>query len=272
MVTERRAVSGFDVVDPRYLELYERACSVLRSDPRVERVELSGSIAAGSADRWSDLDLAIFVRDDQLDGFLAEWPSWVAAITPTVFARTPIAPSIVNTVTDEGLTFDLVIRSTTDRRVPPQGGGYTVGMLSRLRFDRLSDALEYAVAEQLRGLAGPFISLVQREEHLRHLTGAPHVLGLLTTVFLAETGSGPPGKLWNETFTPEQRATVAGLPPVGATREAIVAFGIEVARLVVTRARPLYPRYGLEWPAPLAAVAAGRLADCLDIDVSEWMR
>ena len=35
---------------------------------------------------------------------------------------------------------------------------------------------------------GPFISLLEREEHLRHLTGVPHLLGLLTTVFLAETG------------------------------------------------------------------------------------
>jgi hypothetical protein len=269
-VTAVPTLSGFDVVDPRYLTLYERARSVLGSDPRVERVEVSGSIGAGRADRWSDLDLAVFVRDEDLDTFLAEWPAWLAAITPTVFARTPIAPFIVNTVTDEGLTVDIAVRSATRPFAPPQVG-YTVGMLSRVRFERIGDALEYAVAEQLRGLAGPFISLVQREEHLRHLMGAPHVLGLLTTVFLAETGSTPPGKLWNEAFTREQRAAVTALPAVNASREAIVAFGVEVARLVVTRARPLYPRYGLDWPSPLAAVAARRLAEGLDLDVREWL-
>lgn len=263
-------LSGFDVVDPRYLALYERARSVLDADRRVERVEVTGSIGAGRADQWSDLDLTVFVGDEHLDAFLAEWPSWLAAITPTVFARTPIAPFIVNTVTDDGLTLDIVVRSATRPVVEPQGG-YVVGMLSRLRFERIGEALEYAVAEQLRGLAGPFISLVQREEHLRHLMGAPHILGLLTTVFLAETGSMPPGKLWNDTFTPEQRAAVAMLPALGATREAIVSFGIGVARLVVTRARPLYPRYGLEWPSPLAGVAARRLADALDLDVAEWL-
>jgi hypothetical protein len=135
----------------------------------------------------------------------------------------------------------------------------------------MGDALEYAVAEQLRGLAGPFISLLQREEHLRHMMGAPHILGLLTTVFLAEGGSRPPAKLWNDSFTPEQRAAVAALPALSANRDAVEAFGVEVARLVVTRARPLYPRYGLEWPSQLAAVASRRLAEGLDLDVSEWL-
>ena len=111
-------------------------------------------------------------------------------------------------------------------------------------FADLADALEYAVLEQLRGLTGPFISLLQRDEHLRHLTGVPHLLGLLTTVFLAETGV-PPGKHWNRTFTEEQRAAVAASPPVSATREGVVAFGLGLAELVVTRARPLSPAYEL---------------------------
>ena len=36
---------------------------------------------------------------------------------------------------------------------------------------------------------------------MRHLTGVPHILGLLTTVFLAETGSPPPAKQWNRSFS-----------------------------------------------------------------------
>ena len=60
------------------------------------------------------------------------------------------------------------------RPCPPR---YSVGLLSSGQFDDLGDALEYAVEEQLRGLAGPFITLIQRDEHLRHLTGVPHILG-----------------------------------------------------------------------------------------------
>jgi hypothetical protein len=45
-----------------------------------------------------------------------------------------------------------------------------------------------------------------------------------------------------------------------------------VAELVVRRARPLYPRYGLTWPADFADVVCARLRDQLDIDAGTWLR
>jgi hypothetical protein len=263
-------VGGFEVVDPRYVGLYEQAVAVLGRDPRVIRVEPSGSIAAGTADAWSDLDLTVVARADAHAALLEEWPTWIAAITPTVFARTPIAPFIINTVTDVGLTFDVAVYPG-EPSFPPKEPRYTVGMLSSRQFTALGDALEYAVAEQLRGLAGPFISLIRRDEHLRHLTGLPHLLGLLTTVFLAETGAPPLGKHWNRTLTEEQRAAVAALPPVRATRDDIMTFGLALAELLVQRARRLYPRYGLTWPGDLACVVAMRLDECLSVDVRHWL-
>jgi hypothetical protein len=262
-------MGGLDVIDQRYLPLLERANQVLGDDHRVRSVSPGGSVGAGTADRWSDLDLTIVTEPDHHDEFLGDWPRWLERITPTVFARTPIGPSIINTVTDVGLTLDLVIWSgAVPAFQPPRG--YAVGFAST-RFDDIRDALEYAVAEQLRGLAGPFISLIRREEHLRHLTGVPHVLGLLTTVFLAETGETQPSKIWNQTYTEEQRARVAALPAVRATRDDLVAFGLAVAELIVERARPLFGHHGLEWPSRLADVAAARIREELDIDTTGWL-
>ena len=104
-----------------------------------------------------------------------------------------------------------------------------------------------------------------------HLAGVPHILGLLTTVFLVETGAPAPGKRWNTSFSAEQRATVAALPPVSATREGIISFGLAVAELVVTRSRPLYPRYDRRWPEELARVAADRLEGQLGLAVRGWL-
>jgi hypothetical protein len=264
-------MGGFEVVDPRYRNLCDRALDVLEADPRVQSVRVAGSIGAGTADAWSDLDLEVISVAEEHDAFLADRDAWLGAITPTVFARTPIAPFIVNAVTDEGLTLDIAIWAGAAPEWPTPPVRYAVGLLSSMQFEDLGQALEYAVAEQLRGLAGPFISLVQREEHLRHLTGVPHLLGLLTTVFLAETGQPPPGKHWNRTYTDEQRAAVAALAPVSATREGLMAFGLDLAELLVTRARPLYDRYGLDWPADLAAVTAIRLQSQLGIDAAGWL-
>ena len=154
-------------------------------------MELSGSVARGTADQWSDLDLKIITTPEGFESFLSDWQSWLERITPTVFARRPIAPFIVNTLTPDGLTLDLAIYSGQAPAEPTGPARYPVGLLSSRKFDDLGDALEYAVEEELRGLAGPFITLIQREEHMRHLTGVPHILGLLATVFLAETGSRP---------------------------------------------------------------------------------
>ncbi len=259
-----------EVIDPRYGVLWERAAAVLRGDDRVRSVEISGSVGDGTADAWSDLDLQVVADEDRFDELLADWPAWLADITPTVFARTPIAPFIINAVTADGLTLDIVVFKGEVISFPPPPG-YGVGMLSTTRFDDVRDALEYAVAEQLRGLAGPFISLIERGEHLRHLTGVPHLLGLLTTVFLAELAAPPPAKHWNRTFTPEQVSAVAALPPVAATRERLVEFGLAVAELTLTRARPQFAAYGLEWPHAFAGVVADRLHDTLDIDARPWL-
>lgn len=263
-------MGGLEVVDDRYQDLYERARSVLGADPRVVAVELSGSVGEGSADRWSDLDLRVITEPDAHEEFLAGWREWLGRITPTVFARRPIAPFIINTLTGDGLTLDIVVYPGGAPPYVPSPR-YVVGMLSSRQFESVGAALGYAVEEQLRGMAGPFISLLQRGEHLRHLTGAAHLVGLLTVVFLAETGAPPPGKQWNRTFTEEQRAAAASIPPISATREGVIAFGLGLAEMVVSRARPLYPRYGLEWPAELAQVVAHRVHDELGIRVDDWL-
>ena len=263
-------VAGFEIVDPRYRTLYDRAVEVLTADPRVTMVRAGGSIGAGTADRWSDLDLEVVVEAEHHEAFLADRDTWLLAITPTVFARTPIAPFVINTITADGLTFDIAVWAGQVPEWPTPPVRYTVGLLSGSPFEDLGAALEYAVAEQLRGMAGPFISLIEREEHLRHLTGVTHLLGLLTTVFLAETGSVPPGKRWNGAYTEEQRAAIAALPPVSATRDDLIAFGMGLAELLMTRARPLFERYDLDWPVDLARVAAARVQEQVGIDISSW--
>jgi hypothetical protein len=51
----------------------------------------------------------------------------------------------------------------------------------------------------------------------------------------------------------------------------MIAFGMGVAELVVTRARPLFAERGLAWPADLAEVVATRVLDILDIDTRAWL-
>jgi len=242
-------VAGIEVVDPRYVDLLARARAVLEADPRVDHVDVGGSIASDTADEWSDLDLTVYVNEDDHDAVVAEWPEWLAKITPTLFAQTPIAPFIVNSVTDDGLTLDIAVVKVG---WPPYivFPGFQVGMLSGKRYPDHASAVEYAVLETLRGLAGPFITFTQRGEHVGHMTGCAHILGLLTTVMLAETGSPPtPVKQLHAVLTDEQRSAIAALPPLRATREDVTAYGLAVASETLRRARPLFDKFDLSWPA-----------------------
>ena len=258
-------------IDPRFGSLFHRIEEVLHADPRVKDVLLAGSTATNTADKWSDLDVHIITVHERHSEFLDDWKKWLDLVTPTVFARRPIAPFIVNSVTSQGLTLDISVFADQDFSYPSPTGTYFVGGLSSHGFNSISAALEYAVLEQLRGLAGPFISLIERDENMRHLAGVSHLMGLLTTVFLAESNSPPPNKHWNRTYTAEQRQAVAALPAVRATRESLLEFGLAIAQLVVQRARPLFDEFNLEWPCELAEVVSLRLTDLLNVDVSNWL-
>ena len=89
--------------------------------------------AQGRPTGGATLDLHAVTRPDDHEAFLADSPRWLAAITPTVFARTPIAPFIINAVTDY---------RPHPRPRRPRGDGpppgrpadrYVVGMLSNTR-------------------------------------------------------------------------------------------------------------------------------------------
>jgi hypothetical protein len=69
-------MGDIDVIDPRYLALLERVNEVLSGDHRVRSVTVGGSVGAGTADQWSDLDLAI-VTDPDHDEFIRDWPNWL---------------------------------------------------------------------------------------------------------------------------------------------------------------------------------------------------
>lgn len=51
---------------------------VARRDPRVVGIVDYGSASEGRGDEWSDLDLALFVRDVELPHFEANWKEWAA--------------------------------------------------------------------------------------------------------------------------------------------------------------------------------------------------
>ena len=81
----------------------ESAHSVLSRDPRVKAVWVGGSLADGTADRWSDVDLRLVVADDDRPTFMAGLADTLHAIHPVLGwrARSALGDDLV-VVTFEG--------------------------------------------------------------------------------------------------------------------------------------------------------------------------
>lgn len=68
--------------DGLHLRFVESAHRVLSRDPRVRALWAGGSLADGTADRWSDVDLRLAVADDDRPAFMAGIEDTLQAICP----------------------------------------------------------------------------------------------------------------------------------------------------------------------------------------------
>ena len=99
--------------DGPHLRLVDSAHQVLSRDPRVKAVWAGGSLADGTADRWSDVDLRLAVSDDDRPAFMAGIEETLQAICPVLgWRRRSMRGDDLVVVTFEGpLRADFVVTS-----------------------------------------------------------------------------------------------------------------------------------------------------------------
>ena len=108
------------VPDSPQLHFIEAACAVLGRDPRVMSVWVGGSIADGTADRWSDVDLRLAVDEADLAAVVDAMPDTLAAIRAVLgWLGRPVRGGHLVVVTFEGpLRADLEIATPAALRGP----------------------------------------------------------------------------------------------------------------------------------------------------------
>lgn len=63
---------------PAQFALRERLIAAATDDSRIAGLLCDGSQSAGRGDEWSDLDVSVFIRDEDFDHFWANWRAWAA--------------------------------------------------------------------------------------------------------------------------------------------------------------------------------------------------
>lgn len=92
-----------------------RLLEAAKADPRIRALQVRGSLPRGTADEHSDLDMLLRIRDDDYDGTLADMPSLVRSLGPTVdiLFETPGSPFLFAQYAD-GVQLELSCRRASE--------------------------------------------------------------------------------------------------------------------------------------------------------------
>ncbi|HEX5120091.1 MAG TPA: nucleotidyltransferase domain-containing protein [Pseudonocardiaceae bacterium] len=267
MTTRPRELSG---LPDRYLPLFDRVVEVCASDDRVRAVWLHGACGRGAADAGSDLDLSVAVRDADFDGFADRWREWLAAIAPTVVARS-IGPGSFYWLTPTCERLDVVATRVSD--IPDTGATLRrrVVVFDKDGLDAVVPApddpgpdrarIAWLIEETIRQQANwPVVHV--REDWLLGQVGVLAVHQLLYELFTEANkpmpGTGP--KQWSAKRTAAQRAVLAGLPLPAADAASVDRARAVAIGAFLREARTIASATGVTWPTALETAVRDYLA------------
>lgn len=259
----------------------ERAAHALGADDRITAVWLTGSLAVGTADAQSDVDLRATVRARDFAAVAERWQDLIDSIAHTVWKRRWPGPPdevILGAITSEYLRFDLVLQSaadTTPRTLEAarvlfdrDGTAERITLTAPSRHDPLTH-LSYIVEELIR-LVGMLPIVVMRDDVPIGMEGQLATHSLLISLLLMENGIDRTvaGKrhvaaLLND----EQQAVLASVPALLPRMDSIIQGRIAYARLFLPRARRLMEANGMDYPEQFEAATRHHLAETLDLSL-----
>lgn len=265
-----------DRLPPAYRDLFDRAAAVLLADERVRGMWLGGSLARGTADAASDLDVFVAVADEHLPAFAEGWRELLAAITPTVLAEEQwFAKGSFWSITPGYERFDVVVEPVSklpESLFPVRAVVFDHdGLTARLPDERHRSPDPATVGKLVEAFfhfsAMPEVILVREDwllatEHLHLLRD------FLYKLYVESNQPQPPMglKRWTEKLTPEQARVLGAVPTSAQSRDALLAAHLELARAFLGTARALAASLGVEWPEELEVAARNHVRDVFGID------
>lgn len=260
--------------------LIARVAAALEPDQRIRGLFLSGSYGRGTADVFSDVDFWAVIRKEDQEAVAADWRAVLETIVPIVyFNRLPWA-LVLNAITDEWLRVDLDVSG------PDQLGGRTQDRLKPL-IDRdgilasLPTALPVRDIDPRRiiGITNEFIRVLGllpvalgRGEVELMATGTGLLRRGLTDLLIAEVNLPDPGGALHlsRVLDADRMAILAAVPLASLSVASAIDTNLALARSFMPRAKALYAKLGIEWPAAFEAATLRTLRNALPNTAIDW--
>jgi hypothetical protein len=256
-----KAPGVLDLLPPGYRDLFDRAMTVFGREDAVRAVWLSGSLAvADRTDAASDLDFRVAVRDEEFDQWAVRWEEWLAAITPTLLARSfspgsfyCLTPTLERMDVVSERVSELVATSARERLVllDKDGLDQTWPREPLARTPNV-EMINYLIEEVLRQSAN-FNTVTVRQDALLGVVAVQQVHQALYQIFVESNTDiplmGP--KQWSRKLTPRQREVLESLPVPQPDLADIRRAQRAALTALVTEGRQAVESAGGQWPIAL---------------------
>jgi Nucleotidyltransferase domain len=245
-----------------YLQALQKA---LETKSPIKAAWLSGSFGRGNADRYSDIDLNLWLDAVDVDVFRQSTQGWLDAVRPLVLFRWMFNDRMVNALTADGLRIDLwlhtdvpkldqsSVRVLLDRDNALQFGATTAAPDPAALRQRLLDQIR----EFWRCIAMTPV-VAGRDERIVGLFGLTVEVNILTDVLISGYGiARDSGVKRLNPFLPEAlRAEIeAALDWNGLTKRNLADAHLALARIMQREGRELATRHGFTYPLEIETAA-----------------
>jgi hypothetical protein len=267
---------NIDMLEAGYAEFFQRLTAWGEAQQFIQAMFVSGSIAKGTADAFSDLDLVVVATEAQISSLVDDAREVIGDVESIVleYRLNPIKSiSILSIVTEKWHRIDLAF------------GDAKSALLNQLLVpvfdpDNLWDGT-FSEQEPLpvssgevTGLATEFIRVLglsavvngRGDVHIGH-EGANLLRSMFIDLLLMEPPRRmrPGAKKLLPVLNDEQQSALKGLPPVADNLEILNTFNNAIAGLFLPRAKALTVSLGGVWPTELEEATRIFLRDTLKI-------
>jgi len=259
----------------------EQAAVVLRKDERIRILWLTGSLAKGTADAQSDVDLRAAVRATDFATLGQWWQDLLSQVASLVWKYRwpgPADEAILGAITADYLRFDVVIQSLRDSRPRTLEA-------ARLLFDKDGEAQHFllttpsahdpyahlsVLVEEFIRVLGMLPIVVERNDVPIGMEGQLALHSMLISLLLLEngidrmtTGKRQVAALLND----EQRAILAQVPSLAPTMQSLIQGRVAYGRLFLPRAQRLMEAHGQVYPEAFEAATKRHLGETLGLSL-----
>ena len=230
-------------------------------DLRVVAAWLEGSFGKGNADRFSDVDAHLLVREADMDAFRQDLKSWLSDVRPLVLFRLLFNNEMANCVTEDGLRVDIWLHAGDSIGRPASRARVVSCKENSLQLDDseppgrddLNATLLRNMQEFWRMIA-ILPAVLGRGELIVAFMGAAFEAKVLNEVLI--TGSGilrDTGITKLNPFLPseDRKEVEAALTLDGLNADALAGAHLRLAAVMSRRGRGIATQRGIEYPAAL---------------------